>query len=126
MLLKTRGNELEITVANLWLNRLIRDSGLIEEERLTWIPGKYPFSPRTRCSPRDFWDRCESKRGAEGRLDSLTRRRLVYFHAHLARIEIVRAWLCRRVSRSGLPSVLETRKCNWARCKSSWGCQYNQ
>jgi alpha-L-rhamnosidase len=43
--LKTGGNALEITVANLWLNRLIRDSGLPEEERLTWIPGKYPFQP---------------------------------------------------------------------------------
>jgi len=43
--LKARGNELEITVANLWLNRLIRDSGLQEKERLTWIPGKYPFKP---------------------------------------------------------------------------------
>jgi len=41
--LKTSGNELEITVANLWVNRLIRDSGLPEKERLTWIPGKYPF-----------------------------------------------------------------------------------
>jgi alpha-L-rhamnosidase len=43
--LKTSENELEITVANLWQNRLIRDSGLAEEERLTWIPGKYPFQP---------------------------------------------------------------------------------
>ncbi len=43
--LKAGGNELEITVANLWLNRLIRDSGLPEKERLTWIPDKYPFQP---------------------------------------------------------------------------------
>jgi hypothetical protein len=42
-LLKVRGNELEITVANLWWNRLVRDSGLSEVDRLTWIPGKYPF-----------------------------------------------------------------------------------
>jgi hypothetical protein len=42
-LLKVRGNELEITVANLWWNRLVRDSGLSEADRLTWIPGKYPF-----------------------------------------------------------------------------------
>ena len=43
--LKKHGNDLEITVANLWLNRLICDSGLPETERLTWIPGKYPFHP---------------------------------------------------------------------------------
>ena len=49
--LKTRENELEITVANLWLNRLIRDSGLPEEERLTWIPGKYPFQPEDPLQP---------------------------------------------------------------------------
>ena len=38
-------------MANLWLNRLIRDSGLIEEERLTWIPGKYPFQPEDPLQP---------------------------------------------------------------------------
>jgi len=46
--LKARGNELEITVANLWWNRLFRDSSLPEAERLTWIPGKYPFSGNER------------------------------------------------------------------------------
>jgi hypothetical protein len=49
--LKVNGNDLEITVANLWLNRLIRDSGLAEKERLTWIPGKYPFEPNDPLQP---------------------------------------------------------------------------
>ena len=49
--LKARGNELEITVANLWVNRLIRDSGLLEKERLTWIPGKYPFQSEDPLQP---------------------------------------------------------------------------
>jgi len=43
-LLKPHGNELEITVANLWWNRLVHDTRLPEPERLTWIPGKYPFT----------------------------------------------------------------------------------
>jgi hypothetical protein len=43
-LLKPRGNSLEITVANLWINRLIRDSNLPEDQRLTWITGN-PFHP---------------------------------------------------------------------------------
>ena len=59
--LKAGGNELEITVANLWLNRLIRDSGLPEKERLTWIPGKYPFQPDDPLQPQDCWDRCRLK-----------------------------------------------------------------
>jgi hypothetical protein len=42
--LKARGNELAVTVANLWWNRLVKDSALPEAKRLTWIPGKYPFS----------------------------------------------------------------------------------
>jgi hypothetical protein len=49
--LKASRNELEITVANLWLNRLIRDSGLPENERLTWIPGKSPFQPTDPLQP---------------------------------------------------------------------------
>ncbi len=43
-LLKPRGNSLEIMVANLWINRLIRDSNLPEDQRLTWITGN-PFHP---------------------------------------------------------------------------------
>jgi hypothetical protein len=42
-LLKMHDNKLEIVVANLWWNRLVRDSRLPEAERLTWIPEKYPF-----------------------------------------------------------------------------------
>ena len=43
-LLRPRGNTLEIVVANLWINRLIGDSGLPENQRLTWITGN-PFHP---------------------------------------------------------------------------------
>ena len=43
----TRGNFLEIVVANLWINRLIGDSNLPEEQRFTWITGN-PFIPATR------------------------------------------------------------------------------
>ena len=49
--LKARGNELEITVANLWWNRLVKDSALPEAKRLTWIPGKYPFSGSEQLQP---------------------------------------------------------------------------
>jgi hypothetical protein len=49
--LKARDNELEITVANLWWNRLVRDSSLPEAERLTWIPGKYPFTGNEQLQP---------------------------------------------------------------------------
>lgn len=45
-LLQERDNRLEITVANLWINRLIGDSGLPQEQRLTWIPGN-PFHPES-------------------------------------------------------------------------------
>jgi len=43
-LLKPKENQLEIVVANLWWNRLVRDSQLPKAERLTWIPDKYPFT----------------------------------------------------------------------------------
>jgi hypothetical protein len=43
-LLRPRDNALEIVVANLWVNRLIADSGLSPEKRLTWITGN-PFHP---------------------------------------------------------------------------------
>jgi hypothetical protein len=46
-LLQEKTNKLEIVVANLWVNRLIRDSGLPPEQRLTWVPGNplHPDSP---------------------------------------------------------------------------------
>jgi hypothetical protein len=43
-LLKPAGNQLEITVANLWPNRLIRDAGLPAGERLTWSTWN-PYKP---------------------------------------------------------------------------------
>ncbi len=45
-MLKTHSNKLEITVANLWVNRLIRDSGLPVDQRLTWVPDN-PLRPDT-------------------------------------------------------------------------------
>jgi hypothetical protein len=43
-ILKPTGNQLEITVANLWANRLIRDSGLPQAQRLTWSTWN-PYHP---------------------------------------------------------------------------------
>ena len=42
--LKSGANELEITVANLWINRLIGDAGLPAEQRRTWT-SKNPYKP---------------------------------------------------------------------------------
>jgi hypothetical protein len=43
-LLREKDNRLEITVANLWINRLIGDSGLPKAKRLTWSTLE-PFKP---------------------------------------------------------------------------------
>jgi hypothetical protein len=40
---KAGENALEVKVVNLWPNRLIRDAGLPEKERLTWLPNN-PYS----------------------------------------------------------------------------------
>jgi hypothetical protein len=45
--LKSGANELEITVANLWINRLIGDAALPTEQRLTWTS----VNPYTKDSP---------------------------------------------------------------------------
>ena len=42
--LRPGANDLEITVANLWVNRLIGDAGLPPEKRRTWA-SKNPFKP---------------------------------------------------------------------------------
>jgi hypothetical protein len=44
--IRDKDNQLEITVANLWPNRLIRDSGLPEADRLTWTTWN-PFTPNS-------------------------------------------------------------------------------
>lgn len=43
-LLRERDNILQVVVANLWTNRLIADSGLAPDQRLTWIT-RNPFHP---------------------------------------------------------------------------------
>jgi hypothetical protein len=44
LVLRDKDNQLEIAVANLWPNRLIRDAGLPAEQRLTWTTWN-PFKP---------------------------------------------------------------------------------
>jgi hypothetical protein len=49
-LLKSSGNQVEIKVANLWPNRLIKDAGLPQEQRLTWTTWS-PYKPTDRLLP---------------------------------------------------------------------------
>jgi hypothetical protein len=49
-LLKPAGNQLEIKVANLWPNRLIKDASLPEKQRLTWTTWS-PYKPSDRLLP---------------------------------------------------------------------------
>jgi len=48
--LQEKGNQLEITVANLWINRLIGDSALPKNKRLTWTTLE-PFKPDSPLQP---------------------------------------------------------------------------
>jgi len=47
---QAKNNELEITVANLWPNRLIGDAALPAEEQITWSTYK-PFAADTPLLP---------------------------------------------------------------------------
>jgi hypothetical protein len=47
---QTGKNELEVEVVNLWVNRLIGDSRLPENERGTWAPNN-PYKPEDRLEP---------------------------------------------------------------------------
>ncbi len=48
--LKPTGNQLEVTVANLWINRLIGDSGKPQEQRLTQTTYN-PYNPNSPLQP---------------------------------------------------------------------------
>ena len=49
-LLRAEGNELEITVANLWINRLIGDAALPPEQRQTWTT-RNPYKKNSPLQP---------------------------------------------------------------------------
>jgi hypothetical protein len=42
--LREHDNQIEIAVANLWPNRLVKDAGVPEKERLTWTTWN-PYKP---------------------------------------------------------------------------------
>jgi hypothetical protein len=44
-------NILQIEVANLWVNRLIGDSKLPEEKRITWTTFKNAYNPNSKLLP---------------------------------------------------------------------------
>ncbi|MDQ1256085.1 MAG: hypothetical protein QG656_681, partial [Candidatus Hydrogenedentes bacterium] len=46
-ILREKDNRIEVTVANLWINRLIGDSALLKDQRLTWttLDAFHPDSP---------------------------------------------------------------------------------
>jgi hypothetical protein len=48
--LRERGNVVEVTVANLWINRLIGDAGLPQEKRLTQTT-RNPYKPDSPLQP---------------------------------------------------------------------------
>ena len=56
-LLRDKGNELEIEVANLWINRLQLDRTLPEAERLTWTNANPITWAEKNCCRPGCWDR---------------------------------------------------------------------
>jgi hypothetical protein len=46
-ILKKGLNTLELVVANLWTNRLVGDSGLPIDQRITWTPDGPPLRPES-------------------------------------------------------------------------------
>jgi len=49
--IKSRNNDLEIEVANLWPNRLIGDAGKPESERFTWTVQGHPYNAKSELLP---------------------------------------------------------------------------
>jgi hypothetical protein len=64
--LRDKDNHLEIAVANLWPNRLIRDSGLPVEQRLTWTTWN-PFKPDSALLPSGLLGPVTLRRETSGR-----------------------------------------------------------
>ena len=49
--LKEKGNQLEIEIANLWPNRLIGDAARPPEERMTWTISGHPYKAESKLLP---------------------------------------------------------------------------